>query len=110
MIIGGPFDTIAEARDQADWHAAIRTETIELQGSGKPGRLWVAYVAELANGDTYRAPFSMEPLPRSRAMAIARELASEGLESEEDRPAVINDTVSASAAAIARVEEVMRLR
>jgi hypothetical protein len=73
-IIGGPFDTIEEAREQADWHATIRTEVIELQGSSKPGRLWVAYVAELANGDTYRAPFGIEPMSATKAALLARSL------------------------------------
>lgn len=118
-IIGGPVETIAEAREMATRYPhdyAIRTEAIELQGSSKRGKLWVAYVAELSNGDTYRAPFSMAPLPETKARLLMRELQEtyprtvDGVtlwaccESTIGQPCAHNRALAASADAIARVE------
>jgi hypothetical protein len=77
MIYGGPVESLAQAREMATTYPhdyAIRSESVELQGSSKPGNLWVTYVAVLSNGDTYRAQFGTQPVPASRVGALTREL------------------------------------
>jgi hypothetical protein len=69
-IISGYVQTLSEARELATTYPhdyEIRTEVVELQGSSKPGRLWVTYVAELSTGATFRANIGTEPMSATRA-------------------------------------------